>query len=203
MDRPDPQWTQTQLEDGCINGEHSGLCWASARIDAVKPSTRRRLVSRLEIAREHLDRNDHREVSLAELALVAGVSKYHLARLFRAVYGQPPRRYHREMRLQRAAEQLAFSVGSATSIAERFGFLDLGAFSRAFKRRYSSPPGCFRLSAASAADAVGPASALDKPEDRSLDHSLHPRAHAQPSAGFGDVTVDSGGGEPQQVADVR
>lgn len=130
----------------CLDEPSDDPCSPSARVGAIKLSTRRRLAARLEVARRHLEENDDREVALDELAATAGVSKYHLARLFRAVYGQPPTRYHRELRLGRAAEQLAHGVASATAIAERFGFSDLGTFSRAFKRRYQSAPSCFRAS---------------------------------------------------------
>jgi AraC family transcriptional regulator len=93
------------------------------------------------LARRYLEQNDHRDVALTDLARTAAVSKHHLARAFRAVYGQPPARFHRELRLRRAAEQLAAGAMTTAAAAERFGFSDAAAFCRAFKRVYDVPPG--------------------------------------------------------------
>lgn len=107
----------------------------------VRAATLQRLTERAHVARRYLEQNDDREVSLSDLAQTAAVSKHHLARVFRALHGQPPARFHRELRLRRAAEQLAAGAMTTATAAERFGFSDAAAFCRAFKRCYAVPPG--------------------------------------------------------------
>ena len=109
-------------------------------LDAAKPSTRVDLLMRLEKARAHLHDSVDRAVALDELARVAGLSGFHLTRHFAAAYGEPPARYHRRLRLERAAELLRRGEISPTGAAERFGYADLPAFTRAFRSAFGHPP---------------------------------------------------------------
>ena len=106
---------------------------AIERLGAAKPSTRRELYQRLEQARGYLHANDHRAVQLGELARVAGLSQFHLARYFRSAFGKPPIAYHRELRLTRAAA-LRDESASLTDAAEASGYSDASALSHAFRR---------------------------------------------------------------------
>ena len=66
------------------------LAESRAAIDglkAAKPSTRRELYRRLERARGFLHDHDDRNVTLAEMASVAGLSQFHLARYFKSAFG--------------------------------------------------------------------------------------------------------------------
>lgn len=110
------------------------------RLDAAKPSTRVDLLMRLKCARAYLHDNSDRAVSLEELARVAGLSGFHLTRHFAAAFGEPPARYHRRLRLARAAEMIHQGEISATEAAERFGYADLPAFTRAFRSIFGHPP---------------------------------------------------------------
>lgn len=113
---------------------------AMARLRSVKPSTRRALFQRLERARGHLHDNDGRAVSLAELASVAGLSQFHLARYFKLAYGTAPIAYHRALRLERAAGLLISNDHSLIEIAELTGYSDEVALSHAFRRHFGKPP---------------------------------------------------------------
>ena len=70
-----------------------------ARLGAVKAGTRKDLVQRLERARAFLHEHPNKAVSQAQLARVAGLSQFHLARQFRDAYGHSPGDYHRRVRL--------------------------------------------------------------------------------------------------------
>lgn len=109
-------------------------------LKVAKPSTRRELFQRLERARGHLHANDSRAVSLTELASIAGLSQFHLARYFKLAFGEAPIAYHRALRLDRAAELLATESRPLTQIAEMTGYSDEVALSHAFRRRYGQPP---------------------------------------------------------------
>lgn len=109
------------------------------KLPARRPATRRALYAAAERARRYLDRRLDREVSLEELSREAHMSASHLHRAFRAVYGLPPGRYHRERRLEGAARALRAGA-TATALAESLGYTELSAFSRAFRRMHGYPP---------------------------------------------------------------
>lgn len=118
------------------------LAESRAAIDglkAAKPSTRRELYRRLERARGFLHDHDDRNVTLGEMASIAGLSQFHLARYFKSAFGQAPISYHRDLRLARAAELLR-GGHSVASAAEATGYSDQVALSHAFRRRYGAPP---------------------------------------------------------------
>jgi len=117
-------------------------------LKAVKLSTRRELYRRLERARDFLHTHLARAVTLGEMASVAGLSQFHLARYFKDAFGEAPIAYHRELRLKRAADLLA-GGDSVSEVAEKTGYSDQVALSHAFRRRYGSPPSLWRQQLAS------------------------------------------------------
>ena len=109
-------------------------------LSAAKPSTRRDLYQRLDRARGHLHDHLDRGVALAELASVARLSQFHLARYFKLAFGQAPIAYHRALRLERAARFLAAGEGSVAQAAEATGYSDAVALSHAFRKHFGQPP---------------------------------------------------------------
>lgn len=82
---------------------------------------------------------------LTELAEIAGFSKYHFHRIFRAMTGETLWQYVSRVKLERAAAYLAHSPHiPVTDIAYHFGFADSAAFSRSFKNRFGVSPIVFR-----------------------------------------------------------
>jgi AraC-like DNA-binding protein len=109
-------------------------------LKVVKASTRQSLFQRLERARGFLHANDSRSVALGELATVANLSQFHLARYFRLAFGQPPIAYHRSLRLARAAEFLTHEEGTIAEAAEIAGYSDSVSLCHAFRRHYGKAP---------------------------------------------------------------
>ena len=91
-------------------------------------------------ARAHLDEHWIRNVSLDELATVAGVSKFHLARRFADAVGLPPHTYQNQVRVNHAMEMLRDGV-SVQDAAVRTGFSDASHLCRHFKRFTGTTPG--------------------------------------------------------------
>lgn len=110
------------------------------RFAVRKPATRHLIMNRLETARSHLHATLDRMVTLDELARVAGMSSFHLARHFSEIYGSPPTRYHRRVRLDAAATALAAGETSVTDIALAHGYAELSAFTHAFRREFGTAP---------------------------------------------------------------
>lgn len=119
-----------------------GHAGAAERTGAVKASTRRLLLARLERAREIL--HDKGDISLDVLAREAGLSKFHLLRLFKAVHGMTPSGYATAQRMERAKAMLRNSTLTAAAIAEAIGYESDSAFLRAFRRHTGTTPTAFR-----------------------------------------------------------
>jgi AraC family transcriptional regulator len=117
---------------------------AMAGVKAAKLSTRRELYRRLERARAFLHAHDDRNVTLGEMAAVAGLSQFHLARYFKHAFDVSPISYHRALRLARAADLLA-GGSSVAEAAEATGYSDPVALSHAFRRKYGAPPHLWTL----------------------------------------------------------
>ncbi|WP_448564814.1 helix-turn-helix domain-containing protein [Thalassotalea ganghwensis] len=126
-----------------LAGHFDYLAQMDRKLDGVKSSTRQELLRRLERAKAFILANLEHQVDLAELAQVANLSKFHLNRLFKVVYGEPPLRLHQNFRLDWALEQLQH--GKTTSqVSELLNFASVTGFSRAFFRRHGVRPSTLR-----------------------------------------------------------
>ncbi|MFD0743877.1 helix-turn-helix domain-containing protein [Phytohabitans flavus] len=99
-----------------------------------------------ERVRAYLMDNLARNVSLADLARVANLSPYHLARTFATEYGLPPHAYQIQARVG-LARRLLLAGRSATEVAYATGFYDPSHFTRHFRRVVGVPPGGYARSA--------------------------------------------------------
>ena len=110
-------------------------------------------------ARDHVDRHYTEPLDLETLAGIAGLSKFHFQRLFKATYGRTPATYLTERRVERAQDLLRATNLTVTEVCHAVGFSSLGSFSSrfsalvgetpsAFQRRYAADgapriPGCY------------------------------------------------------------
>src|SRR5690606_1034110 len=78
---------------------------------------------KIDAVREHLEAHYAENISLAELASVAGASAYHLSRLFTAEVGMPPHAFQTQARVERAKSLLLSGMSVAEAAAET-GFFD-------------------------------------------------------------------------------
>lgn len=94
-------------------------------------------------ARALLEASCGRPQSLRSLAIRLGITPMHLNRVFHRYVGRPPASWLRERRLDMAAARL--HAGSAVAaVADELGWSDPYAFSRAFSRRFGTPPSRWR-----------------------------------------------------------
>jgi AraC family transcriptional regulator len=80
------------------------------------------------------------DVSLDDLAAVAGTSRYHFAHVFASATGQSAMRYMRGRRLSEAAGVLAAGASDILTVAIDFGYNSHEAFTRAFRDQFGVTP---------------------------------------------------------------
>lgn len=84
---------------------------------------------------------------LNEMAQIAGLSRYHFLRTFKAVTGITPHQWLLRARLRDAAHRLATSRDPVTEIALDVGFEDLSNFIRTFRAEFGISPSRYRATA--------------------------------------------------------
>ena len=93
----------------------------------------------------YIEVNIDRDIALADLAQLVGVSKDHFIRSFRAATQRTPYAYVVERRLNRAVDALRHSRRSVEQIARDAGFKGAPGFSNVFKKHYGMSPRTFRV----------------------------------------------------------
>lgn len=86
------------------------------------------------------------DLALDRLAGLAGLSRFHFLRQFRALTGETPKQYVLRLRLERAALRLLLLRSSVLEIALDVGFRNHETFTRAFRRRFGTSPSEYRAS---------------------------------------------------------
>ena len=126
------------------------VCWHSnitrkAQRQALAPAALHPLAPRpLARVLEHIEANIGRDITLADLAKLVGVSNYYLIRSFRAATGRTPYGYLVERRLTRAVDALRHGSMPVHQIARDTGFKSAPGFSNVFKKHYGMSPSRFR-----------------------------------------------------------
>jgi AraC-like DNA-binding protein len=92
---------------------------------------------------EYLDSRFTENVTLSELSRAAGLSEFHLLRLFRAAVGLPPHAYLIQKRIDHARQLLSEGLPIA-QVSLDAGFADQSHFTRAFTRIVGVTPGRYR-----------------------------------------------------------
>ncbi|MFL6725777.1 MAG: helix-turn-helix domain-containing protein [Sphingomicrobium sp.] len=99
---------------------------------------------RLRRVLEHLEAHLADDIDLAEMASVAGLSRYHFSRGFARAMGLPPGAYLASRRIERAKKLLRDSELSISEIALQSGFAKHSTFSAAFHRGTGMTPSAYR-----------------------------------------------------------
>jgi AraC family transcriptional regulator len=110
------------------------------------------------------------DVTLAEIAEIAGVSRFHMVRAFGMTTGQPIMRYVRARRLTEAARALANGAPDILTVALDAGYGSHEAFTRAFRDQFGLTPDKLR--------AAGTTGNLPLQEPLNMDET--PRTTLQP-----------------------
>ena len=101
-------------------------------------------VSIIEKAREYIDENYKKDISLDEVSREADISPYYFSKLFKQETGRNFIEYLTEVRLRNARELLKNSQYSIKEICAESGYSDPNYFSRIFKKYEGVTPSEFR-----------------------------------------------------------
>lgn len=138
------------LDQRNLEGEEK-LCLALQRLvrrHAAPTGPARRITgadARVAKVRELLDDRTAENVGLDELAAAAGVSRFHLIRVFQRRYGLTPFAYQRNRRIEKARAVLRTGKSIADAAAAA-GFSDQSHLGRSFRAVMGSTPGEYRES---------------------------------------------------------
>jgi len=100
-----------------------------------------RYVTISEVLENHL----HDDLSMNELANLAGLSLSTFKREFKKQFKDTPSNYLRDKRLEKAKDLLLKTELTVSEVCYEVGFKDIAHFSRSFKEKYNVSPSGFRL----------------------------------------------------------
>jgi len=88
-----------------------------------------------------VDANMDRHITVNEMASIAGISRHHFSRRFKAATGQAPLQFAIQRKLDHAAKLLAEDDSfSVISIAQKVGYTNPAQFARVFRRHFGLAP---------------------------------------------------------------
>lgn len=94
--------------------------------------------------RNFLNANLHRQIRIAEITTLAGLSRSRIDNLFKAELGQSPMQYLQELRLKKACQLLETTTMKITHIGLAVGYQDHSHFFRNFKKHFGVTPSEYR-----------------------------------------------------------
>lgn len=97
-------------------------------------------------ARDLADARYCEQLTVADMAAAAGLSRAHFSREFRRAFGEPPHQYLLTRRLERAAALLVSTDWPVADVCFAAGAGSLGAFTTSFTRVFGRSPAAYRRS---------------------------------------------------------
>ena len=104
----------------------------------------RRPAQVIAMSKSYILANLSQPIRLREVAWHVGWSEEHFSRVFKAVIGQSPVHYIRQLRLDQAKSYLVGSNHTISEVAEKTGFSSLSVFSRCFQHSVGISPISYR-----------------------------------------------------------
>lgn len=100
---------------------------------------------KVRVAVGFVDDNLHRDIYVAEVALLVRLSRSRFSHLFKSEIGMPLTQYLKKARMVRARELLETSFEPIKVVAAGVGYNDPSHFEREFKRAHGSTPSQYRM----------------------------------------------------------
>jgi AraC family transcriptional regulator len=140
-----PEENNSLLVDQIALSLQSHLYQAYSATPAWNPKARGGLAPWQESrAKEAMDANLDKEITIAQLAYDCGLSTSQFARAFKQSTGCPPHRWLLQQRIKRAQDLLLTSDKTLAEVASACGFSDQPHLTRAFGQTVGTSPGLWR-----------------------------------------------------------
>jgi two-component system, response regulator YesN len=94
----------------------------------------------IKVAKEYIERNYHKSITLEDISSEVNVSSQYLSRLFKAEMKENFIDYLTDIRIEKAKNLLATGALTIKEICYKIGYSDPNYFSRIFKKRVGIPP---------------------------------------------------------------
>lgn len=115
-------------------------------VDGASESSRREYAARMNRVIDHIQANLSEPLNLHRLAAIACFSPFHFHRLFHACIGETLQQFIHRLRLEQAAQLLAFQPAKTISeIALECGFSSSSTFARSFKLAFGATASEWRI----------------------------------------------------------
>lgn len=114
--------------------------WARHADIALPSSTAVPAPRYVRAAVEYIDEHARELPTITEIAAIAGVSVRALSGAFNTYLGMSPRSYLIERRLQGVRRELTAGATSVASAARAWGYVNMGGFAGAYRRRFGELP---------------------------------------------------------------
>jgi AraC family transcriptional regulator len=112
-----------------------------SNISVIKKSTRDEIHKRVLYAKDYIEGFYYKpDLSLDELGNISCMSKYHLLRCFKQVFGKTPYQYLKDIRFERAYSLLKTGKHSVAEVVVLCGYDDLSSFNKSFRKRFGINP---------------------------------------------------------------
>ncbi len=121
---------------------HVLASYANSVLRGQRPCTLNSMQLRNSI--DFMHANFDKDISLAELAAAARMSKFHFARAFKHAFGVAPHRYLVNLRAEKARKLLSDNRLSVDEIAQAVGYSDVGHFAAQFRKCIGITPSEYR-----------------------------------------------------------
>jgi AraC family transcriptional regulator len=92
---------------------------------------------------DYIHANPSGPITLSRLAKLAGVSRFHFARMFRRSTGESPMAYFERTRIARAQELIRSRQHTLAAVAAALGYADQAHFTRRFRRAVGCTPAVY------------------------------------------------------------
>jgi AraC family transcriptional regulator len=93
---------------------------------------------------DYIENHLTEQPSVAELAALLDLTRFHFMRAFKQTIGVPPHRFVIQRRIERAKDLLTDSEIPIKDVATRSGFSSITQLSRAFRQAHGTTPSAFR-----------------------------------------------------------
>jgi two-component system, response regulator YesN len=94
----------------------------------------------MEQARDYIEKNYHKDISLDDVSRKIGISPYYFSKLFKEDMGEGFVEYLTKIRIEKAKELLSTTEYSMKEICSMVGYADPNYFSRSFKKNVGVTP---------------------------------------------------------------